>query len=126
MAITSLGSQSFTSNFNWQSFNPIQLDRDSTFALLFTVTSPDPSLVYSSFAIRTINIFDSGDSGTSFTLASFTYDSETQFFPYQSWRGYDRNEDTIFQVRREPFFSDLSGLSGSTVELLIDPAFTLS
>lgn len=125
MAITSLGTRTFNNVFEWISFDPIMLERDKVFALLIVINSGDPSLLYSSFNVRSINIFDTMDSATSNILSSFTYDTGVQFFPYQSWRGYDRLENTIFQVRREPFYAELSGISGATVELRIDPDFRL-
>lgn len=122
MALTSLGTRDFVNLFTWISYDPVVLNRNAVFALYLRITSPDPGLLYSKFLVRAVNTWRNGETVNTNVLAEFVYDSNSAYFPYTSWTRINQNVATVFEVKREPFYSDLANLSAATVQLQIDPA----
>lgn len=118
--IIDLGTNSISANNQWVAFNAVDLDPKSTYLIQFSTVSSNLDLVYSRFIVRfSGTIKDIGEFYKQLPISLYP-SLETQVFELFINELYDKDFDITIEVRRVPYWQNLSNLADCTVNLQVD------
>lgn len=122
MVLTSLGTQVLDLPYAWTSFQAIDLSSARQYLLEVAMTSQLPDLIYSNFIFRYRYPDSRNVVAASPELGVLSFDSGLQMMPFTIPRLLANSGALIIQVRRVPYYSQLSSLASVECELFIDPS----
>lgn len=122
MVLTSLGTQVLDLPYAWTSFQAINLSNARQYLLEVVMASQSPDLIYSNFIFRYRYPDSRNVVAASPELGFLSFDSGLQMMPFTIPRLLANSGDLIIQVKRVPYYSQLSSLASVECELFIDPS----
>lgn len=121
MPIISLGTRQLNLYEGWLSFDPIDLDRKKSYALLIRQTCGTPRRLFSSLDIRFARELDTQEIGRMMIAQRIFYSPLQTALIFGIPAQFDGTKQTIFEAQRVAFYDVPSEAAILSVELRIDP-----